>query len=200
MFTVVSTPEIGGEYVVKDDVTQETRVVTGTEMRLYIPWKAADVVVDPAAAERDDFTADEDDAQHDDRAAEVYVDPAAGLEADRAAEVYVDPAAGLEADRAANVGVDLAVLVTADWAAHVGVGLTMDEAARADVAAEGDMEPTTRRPAPCGRGDGDRLGEMNFIVWMPAPSVRSFPVSHLLPFESNVFLFFYYDSVIFKIT
>ncbi|KAK3735018.1 hypothetical protein RRG08_051774 [Elysia crispata] len=147
LFTVVSTPEIGGTYVVKDDVTQQTRVDTGTEMRLYLPRNAADVVVDPAAGERDDFTAEEDG----------------------------DPAVGRFEDRAADVGVNPAVLVGADGAAHVGVGLTMDEAARADVAAEGDVESTTRKPAPGGCGDGDRLGEMIYIVQMPAPSVRSFP-------------------------
>ena len=163
LFTVVSTPEIGGTYVVKDDVTQQTRVDTGTEMRLYLPRNAADVVVDPAAGEWDDFTAEEDG------------DPAVGVDDNRPAYVGVDPAVGRVADRAADVGVNPAVLVGADGAAHVGVGLTMDEAARADVAAEGDVEPTTRKLAPSGRGDGDRLGEMIYIVQMPAPSVRSFP-------------------------
>ena len=53
----------------------------------------------------------------------------------------------------------------------------MDEAVGADVTAEGDVEPTTRKPAPGGPVDGDRLSEMTYIVQMPASSVRSFPVS-----------------------
>ncbi|KAK3772903.1 hypothetical protein RRG08_024087 [Elysia crispata] len=134
-------------------------------MRLYLPRNAADVVVDPAAGERDHFTADEDG------------DPAVGVDDNRPADVAVDPAVGRVEDRAADVGVNPAVLVGADGAAHVGVGLTMDEAARADVTAEGDVEPTTRKPAPGGRGDGDRLGEITYIVQMPAPSVESFPAS-----------------------
>ena len=44
-------------------------------MRLYRPRKEADVVVELAADERDDFTAEEDG------------DPVVGLEADRAADV-----------------------------------------------------------------------------------------------------------------
>ena len=156
MFAVVSTPEIGGTYVVKDDVTQQTRVVAGAEMRRYLPRKAADVVVDPAAGERDDFTAEEDGdpavGVGDNRPADVDVDPAVGVDDNRAADVDVDPTVGRVTDRAADVGVNPAVLVGADGAAHVGVGLTLDEAARADVAAEGDVEPTTRKPAPGGRG------------------------------------------------
>ena len=35
--------------VVKNDVTPQTRVVTGTEMRVYLPRKEANVVVEPAA-------------------------------------------------------------------------------------------------------------------------------------------------------
>ena len=165
MFAVASAPEIGGTYVVKDDVTQQTRVVAGTEMRRYLPRVAADVVVDPAAGERDDFTAEADG------------DPAVGVDDNRPADVDVDPAVGRVTDRAADVGVNPAVLVGADGAAHVGVGRTMDEAARADVAADGDVEPTTRKPTPGECGDGDRLGEMTYIVQMPAPSVESFPAS-----------------------
>ncbi|KAK3775539.1 hypothetical protein RRG08_048175, partial [Elysia crispata] len=119
---------------------------------------AADVVVDPAAGERDDFTAEEDG------------DPAVGVDDNRPADVGVDPAVGRVAGRAADVGVNPAVLLGADGAAHVGVGRTMDEAARADVAAEGEVEPTTRKPTPGECGDGDRLGEMTYIVQMPAPS------------------------------
>ena len=57
----------------------------------YLPRKPADVVVDQAACERDDFTADEDG------------DPAVGVDADRAADVGVDLAVVLEADKAADV-------------------------------------------------------------------------------------------------
>ena len=165
LFTVVSTPEIGGTYVVRDDVTQQTRVVTGTEMRLYLPRITADVVFDPAAGERVEFTADEDG------------DPAVEVDDNKGADVDVDPAVSRVTDRAADVVVNPAVLVGADGAAHVGVGRTMDEAARADVAADVDVEPTTRKPTPGERGDGDRLGEMTYIVQMPAPSVESFPAS-----------------------
>ena len=118
MFAVVSTPEIGGTYVVKDDVTQQTRVVAGAEMRRYLPRKAADVVVDPAAGERDDFTAEEDGdpavGVGDNRPADVDVDPAVGVDDNRAADVGVDPAVGRVANRTADVGVDPAIGRVAD--------------------------------------------------------------------------------------
>ena len=143
----MSTPYIVDTYVVKDDVTQHTREVTGTEMHLYLPRKAAGVVVDPAFDERDGFPTDEDG----------------------------DTAVGVHDDRIADMGVDPAVLVGADGAAHVGVGVTMDEAARADVAAKGDVGLTTRKPTPGGCGGGDRVGKMAYIVQMPASSLRGFP-------------------------
>ena len=159
--------------------------------------RAADVGVDQAVSlEADratDVGVDLTVSLEADRATDVGVDLAVSLEADRATDVGVDLAVSLEADRATDVGVDLAVsrvadraadldvdpavLVGADGAAHVGVGVTMDEAVRADVTAEGDVEPKTRKPAPGGPVDCDRLGEMTYIVQMPASSVRSFPVS-----------------------
>ncbi|GFO18490.1 Pol polyprotein [Plakobranchus ocellatus] len=43
LYTVVATPEVAGTYIVQDDVTQATRVVTASEMRLYLPSKTEQV-------------------------------------------------------------------------------------------------------------------------------------------------------------
>ncbi|GFO08086.1 hypothetical protein PoB_003459100, partial [Plakobranchus ocellatus] len=43
LYTVVATPEVAGTYIVQDDVTQTTRVVTASEMRLYLPSKTEQV-------------------------------------------------------------------------------------------------------------------------------------------------------------
>ncbi|RUS77662.1 hypothetical protein EGW08_014559 [Elysia chlorotica] len=135
-YTVVSTPKTGDTYVVRDDASQQTRVVTASEMCLYLARTTADVCVDPAV----------------------------DVGSDQAVDVGVDPTAGEPEDRTADVGVDPAVQTGADGTARVGVGLTVDEAAHGDVAAEGDVEPATVKPTQSGLGDDNPRGEMTYLV------------------------------------
>ncbi|RUS68440.1 hypothetical protein EGW08_023798, partial [Elysia chlorotica] len=140
-YTVVSTPKTGDTYVVRDDASQKTRVVTASEMCLYLARTTADVGVDPAV----------------------------DVGSDQAVDVGVDPLAGEPEDRTADVGVNPAVQTRADGVARVGVGLTVDEAALGDVAAEGDVGPATVEPTQGGLGDDNPRGEMTYLVQILEP-------------------------------
>ncbi|GFR71526.1 Pol polyprotein [Elysia marginata] len=129
LHTVVSTPEIGGTYIVKDDATQKERVVTASEMRLYLPQIEAAQVDDPAAREGthmgDDATAD--------MCGDVAVDVEADADDGEAAGVDGDP--------------------TAPEGPHIG-DVRVDRTTR-DVVPDGGVRPLTYRRQH-GRSPGDR--------------------------------------------